>query len=71
VKRSPSAEDRRVVKVRVTEKGAALRDAVVGAAADLARDVRAVLGQKDTDELRRILNILATHYLGGNSSSPS
>jgi DNA-binding MarR family transcriptional regulator len=63
VERTPSPQDGRVVMVRSTKKGSALRDEVLGAAADLAKDIRSVLGQKDTDQLRRILNILATHYL--------
>lgn len=62
VRRWQLPDDRRVMMVETTEKGAAPRDAVLTSALQLSKEFEAVLGKEDAEHMKRILGAITQHY---------
>ena len=59
IERSISKEDRRYIRVMVTEKGASLKDAVLAAVEEVNNEVMSVFSDKDREMLKSWLRLLA------------
>lgn len=59
IERRVSKEDRRFIEVVLTDKGEALREPILGTVEDVNRDVMSVIPEKEREELKDALRILA------------
>lgn len=62
IERSRAPEDKRIMMVRLSPRGADLREPLIAQTREREAEVESVLGAKDTAELVRILTRLSSHY---------
>lgn len=68
IQRLPDPEDRRVVRIGLTEKGTQEAEALLSDFQAKLDEMAAILGEKDTELFIRMLSKLSAHYAENSST---